>query len=506
MMEQEAKSVDGAEAAHLALKDGGAGLITGVPGYPINRLFSILQDDGEMRAQWQFNEKIAYEMAVGASVMGGRAAVISKHVGVNVMADPLITSATHGLGAGVVVIAGDDVGALQSQNEQDSRWYGKLAEIPVYDPSTPGDLYDAIIGGFELSESISAPVLIRVTNEVFGEKGDVSRKKPSVPHKKLDKAIWGYTMYGKRQKYLRDGWNYAAMEAERSQLNRVEKRGPVGIISSGHASALASKVATSLGLSHLSMGLVNPFPSMLVNDFLAGLEYVLVCEEASPFIEEQLSLPRVKGRLTGHLPRAGPLDEASIRSAIENIDSIGVYQDIRPETLASRGYAVGRCEGCPYGPVYEAIKSLGVPVSGDMGCSILAANPPYSMLDAACSLGSAVSTACGFSQKGIAMIGDFAILHTGLQALVNARLNGHEALVVVFANREAAMTGGQALPDIAGLLKDIFKEDCIIQKSASLSQEKVKSDLEKLLMAPGLKLYVITASCPPGHKYTRIKA
>ena len=506
MMEQEQRYVDGAEAAHLALKDCGVRLIMGVPGYPINRLFSILQGDRELRAQWQFNEKIAYEMAVGSSVTGGRAAAICKHVGVNVMADPLIISATHGLGAGVVVIAGDDVGALQSQNEQDSRWYGKLAEIPVYDPSTPADLYDAITGGFELSEGIGAPVLVRVTDEVFCEKGAISRKKSSVPHKRLDKSIWEYTMYGKRQKYLRDGWSYAAMEAERSQLNRVDKRGPVGIISSGHASALSSRVAASMGLSHLSMGLVNPFPSMLVNDFLVDMEYVLVCEEASPFIEEQLSLPKVKGRLTGHLPRAGPLDEASIRSAIESIDSIGVYQDIRPETLEERGYALGMCEKCPYGPVYDAIKSLGVPVSGDAGCSILAANPPYSMVDVACSLGSAVSAACGFSQKGIAMIGDFAILHTGLQALVNARLNGHEAVVVVFANGEAAMTGGQKLPDITGLLKDIFKDDCVIMEGAGLSKEKVRSDLEGLLMAPGLKLYVIAASCPPGHRYKKIKA
>lgn len=498
--------MDGIEAAHLALKDSGVRLITGVPGYPINHLFSALQSDESMRAQWQFNEKIAYEMAVGASVLGDRAAVVSKHVGINVMSDPLITSATHGLGAGIVVIAGDDVGAVQSQNEQDSRWYGKLAEIPVFDPSTPGELYDTIIMGFELSERISAPVLVRVVDGVLKEKGDIFRKKLPITHKKLDKSMWDCTMFGKHQKYLRDGWSHAAREASRSPLNYSNKKGPVGIISSGYASVVASKVAGTMGLSHLSLAFVNPLPGTLINDFLMGVEYVLVCEETSPFIEEQVALPKVKGRLTGHLPRAGPLDEPSIRSAIESIDSPGVYQDIRPETMTSRGYAVGKCDDCPYAPAYDAIKSLGVPVAGDMGCSILTASPPYSMLDAACSLGSAVSTACGFNKKGIAMIGDFAILHTGLQALVNARLNGHEALVVVFANREAAMTGGQALPDITSLLKDIFKEDCMVNDAGELSKEKISEDLDRLLKAPGLKVYVITASCPTGHRYKKLVA
>jgi indolepyruvate ferredoxin oxidoreductase alpha subunit len=123
--------VSGIEAAHMALADCGIKFALGVPGYPINGLFTELQQDKKILAEWQYNEKIAYEMAMGASVCGDRSAVICKHVGVNVLSDPLIISATHGLGAGIVVIAGDDVGALFSHNEQDSRWYGKLAEIPA---------------------------------------------------------------------------------------------------------------------------------------------------------------------------------------------------------------------------------------------------------------------------------------------------------------------------------------------------------------------------------------
>jgi indolepyruvate ferredoxin oxidoreductase alpha subunit len=496
MMEAERETIeaDGVEAAYLALRDSGVRLITGVPGYPINDLFSRFQSDRSLRAEWQFNEKIAYEMALGASVCGDRAVVVSKHVGINVMADPMVISATHGLGAGIVVIAGDDVGAFMSSNEQDSRWYGKLAEIPVFDPSGPGELYDSIIHGLDLSERISAPVLVRVVDMMLKEKGSISRKKLPLTHKKLDRSIWDYTMLGKHQKYLSEGWSHAAMEASRSPLNHSTKKGPVGIISSGYASTVASRVADTMGLSHLSLAFINPFPDALVDDFLMGVEYVLVCEEVSPFIEEQAALPRVKGRLTGHLPRAGPLDEASIRSAIESIDSPGVYHDVRPERLTDRGYAMGKCAECPYTPVYDAIKTLDVPVAGDAGCSIMTANPPYRMLDVALALGSAASAASGFNKKGIAMMGDYAFLHTGLPAMLNAKYGGKDVVVVLFANREAAMTGGQALPDITGLVKDIFKE---------LSKEKVGEDLGRLLREPGLKVYVVTASCPAGHRFSR---
>jgi len=211
MLRQEAelKNITGVDAAYLALKDAGVRMVTGVPGYPINDLFTRYQQDESLHAEWAFNEKIAYEMAVGASVCGDRSVVVSKHVGINVLSDPLVISVTHGIGAGIVVIAGDDVGAFMSSDEQDSRWYGKLAEIPVFDPSTPAEVYDSILGGLELSERISAPVLVRVVDIVLEGHGGVARKTLPVTHKKLDKAVWDYTMFGKHQKYLRDGWSEA---------------------------------------------------------------------------------------------------------------------------------------------------------------------------------------------------------------------------------------------------------------------------------------------------------
>jgi len=234
---------------------------------------------------------------------------------------------------------------------------------------------------------------------------------------------------------------------------------------------------------------------------------VLVCEEVSPFIEEQVRIPKSRGRLTGHLPRAGPLDEASIRDALENISTQGGIMDVELETLSGRGFAMGKCDNCPYAPVYDAIKTLGVPVAGDAGCSIMTANPPYSMLNVALALGSSASVASGFSRKGIAMMGDYAFLHTGLLAMLNAKYAkqaGRDVVVVLFVNREAAMTGGQALPDVTELVRDIFKEDCIVNDAAELSVEKVRNDLEKLLDTKGLKIYVIGASCPAERKHKKV--
>jgi indolepyruvate ferredoxin oxidoreductase alpha subunit len=502
MMETKDSTVqDGIGAARLALKDCGVRLVNGVPGYPINHLFTALQNDKNMDARWQYNEKIAFEMAMGASVLGERAAVVCKHVGVNILSDPLIISSTHGIGAGIVVIAGDDVGAAFSNDEQDSRWYGKLAEIPVFDPATPQDIYESITYGIGLSERISAPVLVRVTENALNEKGAVSGKKIPNEHKQLDRSFWLNTMLGSHQRYLLDGWSLALNDANHSPLNSSIKRGKKGIISSGHTSIAASQVADSLGMSHLSLCFLNPFPSDLVDDFIMGLDSVIVCEEIAPFIEERMGLGRVRGRLTGHLPRAGPLDETSIREGMEQIDAPLVQRTIKPQTMKDRGYSVGHCAECSYHSVYSAIKSLGVPVAGDAGCSIISANPPYSMLNVMCGLGSSVSSACGFPRKGIAMMGDFALLHTGLQALVNAKLNDYDLLVVIFANGEAAMTGGQQLPDVTGLLKDIFKDDCVLSDASRLSEEQVKTDLEKLFKAPGLKIYVVTSSCPVNHKF-----
>lgn len=487
--------LSGLEAAVRAVEESGVKIATGVPGYPINGLFTALQASKAIDARWQFNEKIAFEIALGASASGERAMVVTKHVGMNVLADPLIISATHGIGAGLVVIAGDDVGATMSHNEQDSRWYGKLAEIPVYDPSTPGELYDAILDGLRLSERISAPVLIRIVEPVLTDTGKVLIKSPIIDSKRIDRSVWDLTMYGKHQRYLSQGWSVARFESTASKMNKASRRNPIAIISSGYATLKASRVAESLRLSHLALGFINPFPRDMVIEFMRDNDFVLVCEEPGTFIEEHINGPKSRGRLTGHLPAAGPLDEGDIINGVRNIAFPYVETEVEPEKIESRGVKRTVCAGCPFTPVYDAIKKLGAPVAGDAGCSILTANAPYKMVDVACSLGSAVSVACGMKPKGVAMMGDFAVLHTGMQALLNAKLQSYDVLAVIFDNGTAAMTGGQKIPDISGILKDVFKDDCTVVDMEGLSAGKAYEDLKGLYDAGSMKVYVVKGTC-----------
>jgi indolepyruvate ferredoxin oxidoreductase alpha subunit len=496
-----ADMVTGAEAARCAAEDAAVKLATGVPGFPINGLFTALQQAG-MCARWQLNEKIAFEMAMGASATGDRALVVAKHVGINLMADPLIISSTHSIGSGIVVIAGDDPGAALSQDEQDSRWYGRLGDLPVYDPSTVTELYESILDGFVLSEQISAPAIVRVTDPVLSSSGEITRRKMPAPGKELSRDIWQYTMLGKRQKYVNEGWSAAVRRASATPMNRIVRRTKTGIISSGYASVPAAEIAAANRLSHFALVMVSPFPAKKVAEFLAEMDTVLVCEETSTFIESQALSPKVRGRLTGHLPMAGGLDEQLIADAVTRLGEMKVVIPVEPETLKSRGFAKGLCTGCPFVAMYDAVKSLGVKVASDSGCSILTANPPYDMVDVACSLGSPASVASGFREKGVALLGDFGLLHTGLPALLNAKYGGHNVLSIVFVNRKATMTGGQDVPDVIPLLTSIFGDDCTVLDAGALTAEQAREELQKLLQAPGLKICAVRGVCPPDAKRT----
>jgi indolepyruvate ferredoxin oxidoreductase alpha subunit len=197
--------VNGLSAVVSALADSGVKIVTGVPGFPITDLMEALP--AKINHEWSVNEKVALEIALGSSVCGERSAVITKHVGMNILADPLVTSATHTIGAGVVIIAGDDPGVQKSQNEQDSRFYGLVAEAPVFDPSTPETCYLCIKEALLLSEKVRTPVIIRLTDRLLKKEGNITRKKSaSNTALPLDKKIWRLTMRGKHQQFHRESF------------------------------------------------------------------------------------------------------------------------------------------------------------------------------------------------------------------------------------------------------------------------------------------------------------
>lgn len=480
--------MNGLYAVISALVDSDVRNVTGVPGFPITELMKALH--GKINHEWSINEKVALEIALGSSVCGKRSTVITKHVGMNILADPLVTSATHTIGAGVVIIAGDDPGVQKSQNEQDSRFYGLVTEVPVFDPSTPEITYICIKEAFLLSEKVKTPIIIRLTDRLLKKEGNITRKK-NVSNTALliDKNIWQLTMRGKHQRFHSQSFPKMCEYAENSKLNIYKKRGDIGIISSGFPSVLVDSLIPS-GFSHLSLTIVNPLPFDLINNFIIGHKRVLVVEETEPVIEKQLS-GKVIGKLTGHLPY-GIIEAKDVQKAIRNIKKDTVTRNITPETIKKRGVHP-LCEDCPYIPLYKAVKEQNVPVAGDLGCSVLTSSPPLSLLDAAFSLGSSISTACGFDKKGIAIIGDFGLAHSGIQGLINAVYNEHEVVVIVLQNEVAAMTGGQATPDLTELVRSYIKDTDIIYPQ---SDTGIKALFAKKLKTKGVSVILARARCP----------
>lgn len=458
----------GLEALYLAAVDSDVSLVTAVAGYPITAVmnrFVAGSEDEVFDAIWMTNEKVSLEGALGASVSGRRALVLTKHVGMNVLSDPLITSATHTIGAGVVIFAGDDPGVIASQNEQDSRWYGEIAEVAVYDPSTPQDAYSAVVKAFELSEQISAPVIVRITHRLQISEGVVERTKKDQCDTKVvfDRSIWAITMRGKHEKLHLESYPKLVEEAEHTSFNRLTmaskgENGNIGIISSGYPSTLVNDVMnTRTNVSHLELGMVNPIPFNTVREFVKAHKYILVVEETEPFIESHLCiLDNVLGKKTGHLPY-GQVDVEHIEYALDHItdDTVVKYTDI--QTSASRGARL-ICDDCLYVPLYHILHDLDVMVAGDLGCSVRSAPAPLEAVDTGFALGSSIAVACGFGKKGIAVIGDFGLAHSGIVGLINAVHCGLDVVVIILANKVAAMTGGQDVPDLTDVVKAVVAD------------------------------------------------
>ncbi|KAB2948053.1 MAG: indolepyruvate ferredoxin oxidoreductase subunit alpha [Candidatus Methanoperedens nitroreducens] len=482
--------MNGLEAIVSGIIDSSVKKATGVPGYPITDLMEALGDNN-IRHEWSINEKVALEMALGSSVCGKRCAVITKHVGMNILSDPLVTSAIHTIGAGVVIFAGDDPGIEKSQNEQDSRFYGSIAEVPVFDPGTTENAYLCVKEAFILSEKVRTPVIIRLTDRLLKSNGNFVRKNEPYQSKKIDKNIWHLTMLGKHQRFHAESYPQMCKYAETSKLNTYKenkKKSDIGIISSGFPSSLVDSIISD-DISHLSLTVVNPLPIDLIDRFIKEHSRVLIIEETEPVIEKQFS-KRVFGKLTGHM-RYGIAEVEDIQRAIENINNDAVKRDIVSQTIEKRGPRP-MCEDCPYMPLYFAIKELDVPVAGDLGCSIMTSSPPLSLIDAAFSLGSSISTACGFNRKGIAIIGDFGLAHSGIPALINAVHNEHEVVVVILQNEVAAMTGGQKVPDLTGLLSYYIKDTVTVNPD----EKNIRKILNEKLEKNGVSVILAPAKCP----------
>jgi len=430
-----------------------------------------------------------------------------KHVGMNLLSDPLITASTHRIGAGIVIIAGDDPMAAASQNEQDSRYWGLIAEVPVLDPN-PMNLHDAIFEAYRISETVSTPVIVRVTDRVLRSgcaEGNTQTLNMPEP---FDRSIWEYSMHGRHQLFHRDTYPLIEDLSERSHLNRYQEGryqegsgsedGQMCIISSGCASTVVASVLRQKGIEmpHISLSFVSPLPVKRIVDFI-GDRRVLVVEETEPVIEGQLGTGtyNILGRKSGHLPYGG-LTEEDILFATENMDKNEITLDTTPETLKNRGYARDICEDCPFRPVYEAVRAIKksggmMMIAGDMGCSIRTA--PTGIVDVAYALGGAIGIASGMPAKSIAIIGDFGLVHSGLQALIDAEFNQRDVLAIVLANRVSAMTGGQKVPDPERIVRACCSDVVVIDETAG--GQAIEQLIREKLSTKGVSVIVACGEC-----------
>ncbi len=480
--------MNGLDAVSQAARDAGVKVISYVPGYPINEIADALG------AEVSVNEKVALEIALGASATGARSMVVVKQVGMNLLADPLVISATHTIGSGLVVIVGDDLGPKGSQAEMDSRHYGQLAKLPFLDPRDPQTLCNSIIEAYDLSENLRVPAVVRVTPRLLASEGpDVQPTGYRGSGQKFERTGWDFTVRGRHQRHHREVIPLAEEASEASTLNRIEISGNTGIIAGGYPAVLAR----GLGVSLLSVSYANPLPWKLIRRFIEGHRLVLVAEEPEPFIESQLRMsPRVRGKLTGHLP-FGPLERSDLARALDDLEKkeIKMSQPQAYETVRERGYA-GVCDDCPFAVLFRALSKLDVPVAGDAGCAIRASREPFESVDVVYGLGSSIGVACGFRKKGIAVIGDFALAHTGLPALVNAVWQKRDVLVVLLKNDVAAMTGGQKAPDLTRVLETLVPVRRLdMDQDLPASEDEIEQMLREELDRHGASAVVAEGGC-----------
>ena len=483
----EKKFLLGNEAIARGLIEGGLGFAAAYPGTPSSEIMDTLLQAKvigrlEYHAEISTNEKVAYESAFAACLAGVRSFTAAKHVGINVAADAVATSAYIGTNAGFVFVSADDPNCWSSQNEQDNRWYARLFNLIMLEPSTPQEAKDFARLGFEISEKTRLPVMIRTTTRVSHMRGIVEFgdiQKPKIVGS-FDKNPSRYVVVPanarRNHKWLIERIEKATKLSDESPLNTITfiegndpPKGRFGIITSGAAYLHSMEAVEKLGISAkiLKLGFSHPLPRNKIKDFLEDLDIVLVVEEIDPVMEKEIKSIaydediHVKIHGKDVLPRVFELSVVTVMSAIRRIHDMGKIpapeREQAPISIPRRPPIL--CPGCPHRASYYAVKMAlrrekinpdDVIYPTDIGCYTLGINPPFRMGDLLLCMGSSVGTANGLSQATeqpvIAFIGDSTFYHAGIPALINAVYNKHSFILVVLDNTITAMTGFQANP------------------------------------------------------------
>jgi len=470
----------GEEALAQGAWEAGVCVAAGYPGSPSTRFLERLAEIsriGDVYCEWSANEKVAFEMALGASMAGKRASVSMKSVGLNVALDPLMVANLGGVSGGLVIILGDDPGAWGSQNEQDSRLLVRAAEVPLLEFSSPQEAYDMVQYAFSLSEKFELPVFVRETRASASEKGDVRVKEERVQTAQkhfLELEPWKCFPENppEKNRKLHARIQMIKDEFNLSPFNHILLKSSKGILAAGFMAARVGRLLSGKGgeqLSLFKLGTIYPPPEESLIKFLSQMEEILVAEELQPLVEGYLrSLAhlhnrktRIYGKETGHLPKYGELFESHLRHAVgESLKvEISLAGPSEPEREEKEKVLYKSLPPeCPFFKAFEAFSSV-IPNDpkmrpifvGDDGCLTRLRNAPFFLVGCKFNMGSSIGIASGLywageKRKIVVLVGDSSFFHTALPAYLDALAGGVRMMVVVLDNRCTAMTGCQANP------------------------------------------------------------
>lgn len=419
------------------------------PGTPSTEISENIVDYEEIYAEWSPNEKVAMEVAIGASISGVRAMASMKHVGVNVAADPLYTVSYIGVKGGLVLVAADDPGMYSSQNEQDTRAVARAAKVPVLEPADSQEAKDFMKYAFELSETYDTPVILRTTTRLSHSQGIVTLEaRQEVEDKPYERDFSKHVMMPgnaiRRHVFVEERENKMIQDGSDFFVNRVEyKDTKIGVITSGIPYQYVKEALPNASI--LKLGLVNPLPKKLIEDFAAKVDTLYIVEELDPIIEEQVKSWGIKAIGKEVFTVQGEYSATLLRKVIgkENVETKAAAKvPVRPPIL---------CPGCPHRATFQILRKLNIRAAGDIGCYTLGAVAPLGVVDTTICMGASISSLHGmekakgkdFIKDWVAVIGDSTFMHTGINSLMNMVYNQGTGTVLILDNSTTGMTGHQ---------------------------------------------------------------
>ena len=439
----------GNEAIARGAYEAGVKVSSAYPGTPSTEISEFLSKYQEVYTEWAPNEKVAAEVAFGASFAGVRSLACMKHVGLNVASDPLYTFSYTGVNGGAVLVVADDPGLASSQNEQDTRMIARAAHVPVLEPSDSMEAKEFIKFAYQLSEQYDTPVILRTTTKLSHSQSVVELcDRTEIADKDYNRDVRKYVMMPAsaigRHLVVEARDNKLSEDGCAFPVNKVEINDKkIGFITSGVPYQYVKEVFPNASV--LKLGLVNPLPKKLIEDFIKQVDTIYVVEELEPVIEEQVKSwgYDVKGKEI--FTRQGEYSANLLKKAILGTSDI-VFDKAetpnRPPIL---------CPGCPHRSVFSVLNKLKIHAAGDIGCYTLGAVAPLGVIDSTLCMGASISTLHGiekargkeFTKNWVAVIGDSTFLHTGINSLINFVYNKATGTVLILDNRTTGMTGHQ---------------------------------------------------------------